>query len=204
MKHILTWKNLPTLGLLIALVWVIGARTEAEPAVNAPRPLSAATIDLQRVYADLLEAADANTRLDNMAEQLDGEITRRRAELEVMEEELDLHPEGSAQHTQAAERMLRMSYEFDEYVDLAMRRIDAQSARDLRQIYAKIRDTAERLATEMGYDTVFVDDTVVPLPLNATKDEMQRQISARRMIWTSDAIDLTDALVERMNAEYGG
>ena len=58
------------------------------------------------------------------------------------------------------------------------------------------------LAVEMGYDIIFVDDTVTPIPSNLPEAQVRRHIASRRMLYTSAEIDLTETLVQRMNQEY--
>ncbi|HVP74364.1 MAG TPA: hypothetical protein VMS30_11540, partial [Phycisphaerales bacterium] len=64
-----------------------------------------------------------------------------------------------------------------------------------------IRKAAEAVAMERGYKVVFVDDSIAPIPAG-TSEEMTRQISARRMVYTSSDVDITDEMIKRMNASF--
>jgi hypothetical protein len=58
------------------------------------------------------------------------------------------------------------------------------------------------MAEQNQYDIVFVDDSIAALPENTTESEMMRQISARRMLYSSPRIDITDFMIAQMNAEF--
>ena len=65
--------------------------------------------------------------------------------------------------------------------------------------FEEIKEAVAHLANREGYDVVFVDDSASELPVAATEAEMRRQIGARRMLYTSPRVDITDQLVNFMN-----
>ena len=87
---------------------------------------------------------------------------------------------------------------FQAYNEFSLRKIDVEQSLMLRRIYRSIKEAARTMAEELGYDVLFVDDSVSAI-VNGTEKEVRRQISARRMLYTNPQIDLTDTLVARMN-----
>ncbi len=71
----------------------------------------------------------------------------------------------------------------------------------MKKVYTSIRAAAGQLAVERGYSVVFVDDSISPIP-PGSEQEMNRQISARRMVYTSPDVDITEELISRMNAAW--
>jgi hypothetical protein len=55
------------------------------------------------------------------------------------------------------------------------------------------------MATSNGYDLVLVNDSLAEIP-PGTEEELNRQISARRILFANPRIDLTDELIAYMNA----
>ena len=51
-------------------------------------------------------------------------------------------------------------------------------------------------------DYVLIDDTIPELE-PSTADAMQKQISARRMIYATESFDITDIILARMNGKAG-
>ncbi len=57
------------------------------------------------------------------------------------------------------------------------------------------------LAEQEGYALVVVDDSIVDFQ-SGTEADMMRQISARRMLYASPRVDITDALIMQMNNAF--
>jgi hypothetical protein len=57
------------------------------------------------------------------------------------------------------------------------------------------------LAKEQKIDFVFIDDTVPGINPTNLEGTMQ-QINGRRMLYSNPALDITDALIERMNSDF--
>ena len=51
-------------------------------------------------------------------------------------------------------------------------------------------------------DYVLIDDTIPELE-PSTAEAMQKQISARRMIYATNSFDITDLMLDRMNGKAG-
>jgi Skp family chaperone for outer membrane proteins len=76
-----------------------------------------------------------------------------------------------------------------------------ERSRTMKNLYLNIRKAAEQIAAERGFKIVFVDDSIAPIPAG-TSEEMTRQISARRMVYTSPEVDITDVLIKRLNDSF--
>ena len=68
-------------------------------------------------------------------------------------------------------------------------------------MYKHIREASAELAQQNGWDYVFVNETVVELPEGDNID-MGAVISARRMLYANAAMDVSDQLIEFMNASF--
>ena len=192
----------PVILLLALLAGLVAYQTQANRASSSAPPAVIATVNIERLFQNLDERSAADTRLTRLAEELDAESQRRREEMQQLNEELEIYAPGSKQHQEHNEQIALKGYQLQGFLDFAMRKLDAEKSKFFRRLYDRIKQAVAATAQENGYDVVFVDDSVVDLPRTATEEEMKRQISARRMLYTNAQIDITDELVERMNREF--
>ncbi|MEC9232467.1 MAG: hypothetical protein VX403_00995, partial [Planctomycetota bacterium] len=61
-----------------------------------------------------------------------------------------------------------------------------------------IKEQAGQLATQMDIDLVLLNDSIPTVDLSDAAGTLQ-QISARRILWANQTLDITDQLLERMN-----
>jgi Skp family chaperone for outer membrane proteins len=147
-----------------------------------------------RPVAVLLAALLGLVAYNTLANRPDG--------IELLRQDLDLYAPGSKQYEETAQTIARRTFKLQAYLDFAVRKLDAEKAKTLRSIYDRIKGVAEEMALEGGYDLVVVDDSIVDLPAELTETETMRQISARRLLYTNSSIEVTEALIERMNERF--
>jgi Skp family chaperone for outer membrane proteins len=182
---------------LVLVMIVIVTRTEGTRH-EMQRPSAVAVIDLEKVFRSLHEKDRADTGLQRVAEQLEEEIEAQSTVIAELQEELEALQPGSDKHRMAMEAYELATLDYRARREFARQKIDLEKSKTLQRIYDSIKRSAEILSTEKGFDMVLVDDSVVPVP-GGTEMEVQRQISARRMVFTSNAIDITEDLIHRMN-----
>ncbi|MEM7623174.1 MAG: hypothetical protein AAF235_08205, partial [Planctomycetota bacterium] len=61
---------------------------------------------------------------------------------------------------------------------------------------------ADTVARSEGYDIVYIDDSGVELPTQPTEQQALQIILSRRVLFASNAIDITDELQRLMNNRY--
>ena len=61
-------------------------------------------------------------------------------------------------------------------------------------------EMAQQLAEEDGYDIILMNDSVLEIPENP--ENIVREISNRRILFARSQMDITDQLIQRMNADY--
>ena len=179
------------------LIGMIGYQARAVHAVSL-RPTVVATIDLERVFDGLQQRAQVDAELTEMAELLKVEGEELAAAIDELDEELNAYPAGTDKHQDTIEQLQLASLEYQAFIEFSRRKLDVEKALRLGRIYQSIKVAARTMAEGNGYDIVFVDDSVVALQ-QGTEVEVRRQISARRMLYVSPAIDITDALIAAMN-----
>ncbi len=185
---------------LLGMVALVGFRS---PASRPPVPSLAtvATVDLERLFSNLDEKGAADISLQALADDLQQESEAKSREIELLEQNLDLFPAGSEQYQEATEQFLEATVKLQSFVEFGRGKIDFRKGVTLKRLYMSIKEATRLLAEREGYAVVLVDDSIVNLQ-SGTEADMIRQISARRMLYASPRVDITDALIMQMNNAF--
>ena len=89
---------------------------------------------------------------------------------------------------------------YDTYANLVLER---ERATDLRETYDRIRSEAGKLAKEHNIDIVLLNDSIPEIDLSDAARTLQ-QISARRILYANESLDVTKELLARMNGANAG
>ncbi len=185
---------------LLGMIALVGFRSpRSRPPV--PSLATVATVDLERLFSNLDEKGAADISLQALADDLQKESETRSRDIELLEQNLDLFPAGSEKYQEAAEKFLQATVKLQSFVEFGRRKIDFQKGVTLKRLYTSIKEETRLLAEREGYAVVLVDDSIVDLQ-SGTEADMIRQISARRMLYASPRVDITDALIMQMNNAF--
>ena len=190
-----------TIAATIVLVGhdAFGTRPGVAPATRV------ATVNMTTVF----ERINANTpwevELNTLTDRLNTEATRR---TELINEELKkaeaLVESDPTEAQNIRDKVALMKLELDEWGGLKQLELDRERALMWRTMYQSVRDQTISLAKADGWDIVLVNDSLGQIKLS---DDMQvsreqqviSQILNRRMLYASDATDITEQLIVRVN-----
>lgn len=167
----------------------------------APRPVTIATVDLEKIFENLRELSAEQGRLQNVGKQMDTENESRFNKLKQMQEEFDLTPKDSPRLTQIEEALVNATIEYQAWKEFQLRRIDREKALVLEKVYNSVKRSIAAYAQQQGYDIVMLNDSIKPLQ-RGTEQSVQQQISARRLLYTNPALDITNELLTKMNNDF--
>ena len=208
MKSIKKTFNRP-LALAFAVLIGIVAYQAFAMRPGPTKPALVATVNLEYVYDALEEQNAANAELNRLKDEIEAKAESMRQEIQRLGEDMEgVFTPGSQQAKQTEEQLVFKAYYLREYREQSVVQLDVEQAKVLSELYDSIKETIARIAEENGYDLVLVDDSVVELPgldelsAGGARREMMRQISARRMLYTSPAIDISQMVVDRMNGAF--
>lgn len=167
-------------------------------------PPIVATVDLERLFNNLDVQKTEGERVDAVAVKYDAELDQLRGRIENLQAELENFEQGGEAWLKTSRDAEAAISEYQAIEQFARLKVEAERAKSMRTVYERIRSEVEAFAKAQTppIDMVIIDDTVPQLE-PSTAEAMQKQISARRMIYSSDAFDVTDILLARMNAATG-
>jgi len=123
-------------------------------------------------------------------------------ELEMLSAELESLSPGSKAMIEMNDKAISISGRLRAFETYGALLVERERAADLRDSYDLIRAEAGSLSKIMGIDLVLLNDSIPTVDLADASGTLQ-QISARRVLWASETIDITDELIERLNGQGG-
>ena len=172
-------------------------------AANAPMPPAViGVVDLEKVYNNLESRSDLVQRIEDMQTKMAEDATCMQEELEMLSAELESLSPGSKAMIEMNDKAISISGRLRAFETYGALLIERERAADLRDSYDKIRAEAGVLSGIMGVDLVLLNDSIPMVDLADAAGTLQ-QISARRVLWASQTLDMTDELIERLNGQGG-
>jgi Skp family chaperone for outer membrane proteins len=194
-----TKNNIITLTLVTIIIALVGLQTFANrPAAVVPGG-PVATFDLERTFNAIFERQAAFDELPKIARELEARGEEQRRALEQMRADLDIHVPGSAKRRELEDKLEQAAGNYRAFVEFSRLKLEAERGKALKKVYLSIRKAVGEFAQSHGYSLVLVDDSAADIP-PGTLEELNRQISARRVAYTG--VDITDQLIEHINDAF--
>jgi len=192
--YLLAMTILVSLGLF---VWQSPATRRFEPL----KPTVMAFVDIQQLFSSLEERAKLLSDAEVLAMELQEDIISRRLKITDIDSEIELYKKGSEKRKDLQQKQKLDSLEYNVFVDCCESKLKRFEARGIRRMYDHIREAALELSKANGWDVVFVNDAAVALP-EGDNPNIMGEISSRRVLYANMELDVTDQLIEHMNAAY--
>ncbi len=191
--------HLFTIALLVVVLfaWKSQANRKLAPAT----PAVLVSVDFERVFSSLEERVFEESKVQAFVVGMSEDIESRRQHIESYEQEFELYEPGSDKWQELLQEQQLEVLEYQAQVEYRKIRATREESKGMRRIYEHIREAAATLSKENGWDYVFVNDAAFALPEGDNVD-MGAQISSRRMLYANPTLDVTDVLIEYMNASF--
>lgn len=188
-------------GRLVMLIAVVSLVMVGMRAMKTPQPIRAATIDLEKVYAELKQLAQAKIALELKGAEIQKENEKRQATLKQLDADMTIYVIGTPKYEEAQAQLIQETIIYDGWVKFQDIVLDRERSLAFEKAYNDVKEALATISEQDGYDIVFLNDSIKPLE-RGTSVSIQQQISARRILYCRDAIDITDDLIVRMNNDY--
>lgn len=191
--------SLPVVILIAVLVGIIGVQTMAmRPLFGPSKPAVIATVDLEAIFEKTNARTAAEAELASLAETLEAEQDAKRRQIEEMDQDVKGFMPGTAQYDDALRKLMRETYGYQALVEYARQKVEVRRAELFQEIYDQIKTSLKTLAMQNGYDIVLLDDSIVKIQPGNSQQIIQ-QISARRMLYGSPTLDVTNEVIAMMS-----
>lgn len=190
----------PLVFLAAASLLVAGLAT-AYAQVNRAQPTAVAVVDLKALLDNLDERAAREADVTRSRERLQQEAEQRRNEFQQLRNELDMLKPGSETFQNKQDELQRTALELKVWSEYQQQKVNRETGLMIEDLYRKCLDAIGLTAEDLGYDVVlFKEDT--PDFNYENPAQLSTQIQVRKVLWSRDAIDITDEVAQRMNNAF--
>ncbi len=167
------------------------------------RPTAVAVVDLGKIINNLQEKAQVDADFAARRQKLNTAMNLLKEELEQLRADFKvaaLKP-GTPAFEEKREEIDRKTVEFQVKVNHEGLKVQQSLMREYETLYERTLDACGVVARANGYDAVLLRGGEVDWR-NLKPEQIGVAMAARKVLWSSDELDITDLVTTRMNNDY--
>ena len=184
----------------LALIVVAFAGAYAQNRMTA-EPTAVAVVDLQKLLQSLDERTEREADVARQRERLQQQAEQKRSRIQQIRNELDMPKAGTPKFREKQTELEKAAIELNVWTQYQQQRVNRETGLMIEDLYRKCLDKVETTAKDMGYDMVFFKESSPDFNYE-NPQQLSTQIQVRKLLWSTDEIDITDAVAQRMNNAY--
>ncbi len=177
----------------------------AEPAAPAPSQAAAtrvATVDPARVFNDMQETKDLQTKIDSENQRLNAESNRRAEEIKKLRTQRDQIKPDHPQYNQLDQQILKKSMELESWGKFESIRVELVQKRTMKKLFERVQAAVENVAKQKGIDIVIADQRPQLPGSDKSMAELKAAIYQRNVLYAARNVDISEQVVNLLDAEY--
>ncbi len=183
--------------LALSLYLAVNSAGAQEPS----RATRVAVVDVVYAFDQLDEKASMEAELAELGRSFESERERRSKRLQVLRADLDVLKTDSPAYRKTLAEIERLVIELRVLTTHQAGRLQRERANRTEQLYRRLLAGIAQVADERGIDVVLFKERE-PDFRKATSEQIATLIQVRKVLWHRDSLDLTDAVVTRVNVAY--
>ena len=190
-------------GLLAGLVVfaAVLALTGALWAQGAPPPTGrVASIDIGMAIAEYQRWKDATEELQQHDQNLKLEEEQRRTRIDALQATVEAMDRNDPTYLKKMSEVLEAKIEYGTWGQVQQAHTSREFALVTDRVYQDILHATAEIARQAGYDLVVYFDQYQRVSINP--DEVRAQVLSRRVIYANAAVDITQLVLDKLNADY--
>ena len=165
------------------------------------QPTAVAVVDLKALLENLDERTAREADVTRERERLQQEAEQRRQEIQQLRNDLDVLKPGTETFENKQADLQKTAIELNVWTQYQQQRVNRETGLMIEDLYRKCLDAIGEAAGDMGCDAVFFKEASPDFSYE-NPQQLSTQIQVRKLLWSSDRIDITDAVAQRMNNAY--
>ena len=171
------------------------------------QPTAVAVVDVGVVLESMKEKMQIEADIKSQQEE-----DRRKAEgmaqnLKDLESDLDILARGTPAYDEKLQELDQKIIEVQSWQQYQQQKYQRESARQMVRLYQKISTKAGEVAKENGFDLVLYRDREIDVDFRKVEPKVlagviKTLVTQRKVLWSSDDIDITDQVIQIMNNEF--
>lgn len=196
------WSLVGSLALLGGAVLSVGtAAVNANSGMFAPVAEPVAVVDLQALIDLLDERAQREQDLQAFGAELENKVNVIRKQLQSKADEIQTA--SNARAGQLFEEIVRLRANLAAEEQYVTTIANERLTRLKRDLYQKVLTAVKEYADSAGYSLVISNDAAASLPpVGEGLGALESTMVSRKVLYARNTIDITQAVANRMNADY--
>ncbi|MEM6854512.1 MAG: OmpH family outer membrane protein [Planctomycetota bacterium] len=164
-------------------------------------PTKVAVVNLQEVINECSQQAAFRAENTAKADSLRAEQEQRQREIQSITTAIDPLQPGSDAWENKRQELRQKTLELQVWVQMQEQDSQLAQARQFAEIYVAASDAAAAIAEQAGYDVVLQGGDLPDL-MRLNIQQLQTVVQTRKVIYSSDSVDITNAVLQRVNSEF--
>ena len=190
---------------LISFSFLVAARAALAQGGAAPATSAGpvGVVDIIKVFEDCDQIKDLNQLLKEANESYQKESEARKKVLAQKETELAAFAPDSPDYPPRRREFTRLSIEYNVWLQQSRADLAREHFNWTRVVYDECCKAVADVAASRGMSMVLQKRDFKPEAIpDDDVDKVRQMIHARNVVWAADGLDITDAVVKKMNERY--
>jgi Skp family chaperone for outer membrane proteins len=159
-----------------------------------------ASVDVVRVFNESQRQKDLFEELRALQEKLEAEHQTRKQRIDALQATLDVMDPADPSYPKKTQELLEEQINFKNWRDIKQAGMSREVGVWTARIYKEIVATTEQIAQAQGVDLVLYREEFAPPTFDP--DQIRENIRARKVVYASPAVDMTQPVVDKLNSDY--
>ncbi|MEM9884158.1 MAG: OmpH family outer membrane protein [Planctomycetota bacterium] len=195
----------------IVIVALVGALTlglyvtaggQAGGGSGGAEPTRVAVVNMQQVINQSAQQTAFMADNQRRADTLKTEQQRRQQEIATITNAIDPLQPGSDAWNQKRDELQTKTLELEVWARMQEQNGQLEQARQFATLYRGVNEASAAVAEAMGYDVVLQGGELPDL-MRLNVQQLQTVVQTRKVIHYGDAVDITPAVLQRVNDAFG-
>ncbi len=168
---------------------------------DKPPPTHLEVVNIMKVFTSLDERRDSEAEIVKLSDDMTKEKETLDKTVEEDQKSLKAYSAESKGYQEAAEKLLKDTMELKAHLGMMEQRLTMEQRLRTMKLYRHINETIADYSRENGVALVLMQEDP---DLTGARDmeQLLSKIAMRKVLYANDALDITKALITRMNTAY--
>ena len=187
--------------LIVCVCLVSFTRSQAQATLGKASPTRVAVCNVVEVFTDYQRAKDLTNDLNAQRDAIEAENAKRTKRGEELQTQLEGYKVGSPKHEETMEEARRHEISRRVWLQLKQQEILRKHQRLTEEMYKEIQAAVAEVAKERGFDLVIQSQPRELSPAQSVQ-QLIAQIDRQKVLYNAPAVDITAAILQRVNEGY--
>lgn len=190
------------LGLAAAVAAVVAAGSGGAllAAHGAAGDCCVGAVDVVKVFNEYQRQRDLTEEMKQHQDRLEKENQKRRDQIDALQATIDAMNPNDPTYSEKMRQLLQQQIDYKNWFDINQAAMQREIGIWTTRIYREITNTVSEVAQSQGAALVIFKDEFEPTGLDP--EAVREQIRSRKVLYASASVDLTQTVLDRLNAAY--